>query len=66
MQPNLEQVRAKLDALAPEQLAEVETFIDFLQQRRLADRLRSDFSQASQAAFAEVWDNDEDAIYDTL
>lgn len=66
MQPQVEHVLEKLEHLTPARLAEVEDFIDFLQQRDQSDRLRKDFTQASESAFNKVWDNDEDAIYDSL
>lgn len=56
----------KLEHLSPERLAEVEDFIDFLNQRDQDKHLRQDYARASEAAFAKVWDNDEDAIYDNL
>jgi hypothetical protein len=56
----------KLEHLSPERLAEVEDFIDFLQQREQDSRLRKDFASASETAFAKLWDNDDDAIYDSL
>ncbi len=66
MLPQVHHVIQKLEHLSPERLAEVEDFIDFLHQRDQEKRLRQDFAQASEAAFAKVWDNDDDAIYDTL
>lgn len=66
MLPQLEQLVEKLEHLSPERLAEVEDFIDFLQQRDQEKRVRREFARASEAAFAEVWDNNEDAIYDQL
>ncbi len=66
MQPQVQQMLEKLEHLSPERLAEVEDFIDFLQQRDQDKRLRQDYAQASEAAFNQVWDNDDDAIYDTL
>lgn len=66
MQRQLEQVQQKLEHLAPERLAEVEDFIDFLRKRDQDRRLRRDYAQASEAAFAKAWDNDEDAVYDEL
>jgi hypothetical protein len=66
MQRRLEQVQHKLEHLAPERLAEVEDFIDFLQQRDHDKRLRQNYAQASEQSFARVWGNDEDAIYDKL
>ncbi len=66
MQPQVQHVLEKLEHLSPDRLAEVEDFIDFLQQRDQDKRLRRDFARSSEAAFAKVWDNDDDAIYDTL
>ena len=66
MQPQLEQMMEKLEHLTPDRLAEVEDFIDFIQQRDRDKLLRQDYARASEAAFAKVWDNDEDAIYDNL
>jgi hypothetical protein len=66
MQPQVQHVLEKLEHLSPDRLSEVEDFIDFLQQRDQGKRLRRDFARASEAAFVKVWDNDDDAIYDTL
>lgn len=66
MQPQVQHMLEKLKHLSPEQLAEVEDFIDFLNQRDQAKRLHQDYARASETAFAKVWDNDEDAIYDEL
>lgn len=66
MQPQLKQMMEKLEHLTPDRLAEVEDFIDFIQQRDRDKALRQDYARASEAAFAKVWDNDEDAIYDKL
>ena len=66
MHPQVQHVLEKIEHLSPDRLAEVKDFIDFLQQRDQDKRLRRDFSGASEAAFANVWDNDDDAIYDTL
>lgn len=66
MQTQVTHVMRKLECLSPERLAEVDDFIDFLQQRDLDKNLRHDFAEASEAAFAKLWDNDDDAVYDTL
>ncbi|MDN5851210.1 MAG: DUF2281 domain-containing protein [Nitrococcus sp.] len=66
MTPRLEQIQQKLEQLAPERLAEVEDFIDFLRERDQDQHLRRDYAQGSEAAFARVWGNDEDAVYDEL
>lgn len=66
MQAQLKQMMEKLEHLSPNHLAEVEDFIDFIQQRDRDRLLRQNYARASEAAFAKVWDNDEDAIYDQL
>ena len=66
MQPQVEHMLEKLEHLSPERLAEVEDFIDFLNQRDEDKRLRQDYAQASEDTFSKGWDNDDDAIYDTL
>jgi hypothetical protein len=44
----------KIRQLPPQRVAEVEDFV----------RLTRAAAQVSEPAFADVWDNDEDAIYD--
>lgn len=66
MQTQVQHMLEKLEHLSPDRLAEVEDFIDFLQQRDQDKRLRQDYARGSEAAFAKVWDNDDDAIYDQL
>ena len=66
MQTQVCHVVEKLQHLSPERLSEVNDFIDFLQHRDQGDSLRRDFAIASEAAFAKIWDNDDDAIYDKL
>ena len=56
----------KLTHLSPERQAEVDDFIEFLRQRDQAQLLGKDYAQASEAAFAKVWENDDDALYDKL
>ena len=66
MRPQLEQIQEKLGYLTPDKLAEVEDFIDFLQQRTQDTQLTTNYSQASEESFKKVWDNEDDAIYDNL
>lgn len=66
MQQKVEHMLEKLKHLSSDRLAEVEDFIDFLQQRDQDKRLRRDYARASEAAFTKVWDNDDDSIYDKL
>ena len=56
----------KIAALPIERIAEVEDFVDFL---RAKDQDRALFRAAqatSQPAFAAVWNNPEDDVYDAL
>jgi len=66
MQPQLDKIREKLGHLSIDRLSEVDDFIDFLQQREQDNHLRQNYARASEAVFAQVWDNDDDAAYDQL
>jgi dsDNA-specific endonuclease/ATPase MutS2 len=56
----------KIRTLAPERVAEVEDFIDFLRQRTEDRELVRAAAKLSEDAFRKVWDNPEDAVYDQL
>jgi hypothetical protein len=56
----------KLKSLPPERMAEVEDFVDFLHIREQDRALARAATRVAEPAFAEVWDNDEDAAYDRL
>lgn len=56
----------KLRALPPERRAEVEDFIDFLQNREADQHLARSAARVSEPAFTAVWDNPDDAAYDRL
>jgi hypothetical protein len=56
----------KLKELPPQRLAEVEDFVDFLRARDGVRALSRAATKAAEPAFARVWDNDEDAVYDRL
>ena len=57
----------KLRHLAPEQVVEVEQFVDSLAQRQGEElRLTHAASRLGEPAFARVWDNPDDADYDRL
>jgi hypothetical protein len=56
----------KLRELAPDRLAEVEDFVDFLRQKDEERRLLRSVTALSEASFAQVWDNPHDAAYDQL
>lgn len=61
-----EELLAKIRRLAPERVAEVEDFVDFLRLRDEEQQLTRAASQLSEAAFAKVWDHPDDADYDRL
>ena len=56
----------KLEALPPERIAEVEDFIDFIKQRDQARQLTRAAATAAEPSLQKVWDNPDDAVYDTL
>ncbi|MGH8226495.1 MAG: toxin-antitoxin system, antitoxin component, Xre family protein [Steroidobacteraceae bacterium] len=56
----------KLRDLPPERRAEVEDFIDFLQNLEADQSLARSATQTSEPAFKAVWDNPDDAEYDRL
>jgi len=56
----------KIRTLSPDKAAEVEDFVDFLRLREKESRLTQAAGKLSEGAFAEVWDNSEDAVYDEL
>jgi hypothetical protein len=56
----------KIAALPDDRIAEIEDFVDFIRQREKDRTLRRAFAAASEPAFAKVWDNSEDSVYDAL
>ncbi len=61
----VEQVIKKLENLSPERVHEVEDFIDFLNQKD-QEQLVKVAQMTAEPSFQEVWDNQEDSIYDQL
>ena len=55
----------KLKSLPPERVAEVEDFVDFLRARDEERALVRAGACAAEPAFTKLWDNDDDAAYDT-
>ncbi len=56
----------KLNALPLNRLAEVEDFVDFLRSRDQDREPLHAAASASEPAFAAVWENPEDDVYDDL
>ncbi len=63
-----DQLLQKISRLPAARVAEVEDFVDFLAQREHAtDRqLAHAAAAAAEPAFAKVWDNPEDDVYDRV
>jgi hypothetical protein len=60
-----EELVAKIRSLPPDRMAELVDFVEFLSQRD--DRLLTQAAtKASEPVFAQVWENEEDAVYDNL
>jgi hypothetical protein len=66
MNTNLATLGEKIQTLRSEQIAEVEDFVDFLLTRSQDRETARDAAAASNASFATVWNNHEDAAYDAL
>ena len=56
----------KIKQLPPQRLAEIEDFVDFLRTREDEQHLTQAAARASEASFAAVWNNDENAAYDWM
>jgi hypothetical protein len=61
-----QELLAKIRALPPERVAEVEDFVDFLRLRDEEQKLTQAAARLSEAAFARIWDSPDDADYDRL
>ena len=65
--PNPEtKLMEKIRSLPPYKITVLEDFIDFLLTRSEAHLLVDSATKLSEAAFAKIWDNPEDAEYDEL
>jgi hypothetical protein len=60
-----EQLIQKINSLPPERITEVEDFVDFIAQRD-ERKLVQAATKLSEETFKQVWDNEEDAVYDEL
>ena len=56
----------KIRSLPPDKITVLKDFIDFLLTRSEASILVDTATKLSEAAFAKIWDNSEDAEYDEL
>lgn len=56
----------KIEALPEERIAEIEDFVDFIGQREQERVLTRAATAVSAQAFAAIWSNPEDDVYDDL
>ena len=61
-----ELIKKEVDKLPEDILAEVFDFIQFLESKRERNLLVRSSQELSTKSFQRIWDNEEDAIYDTL
>jgi hypothetical protein len=54
----------KIQTLPPHRLLEVEDFVDFIRLREQQNELAHQAAAASAPAFAAIWNNPEDDVYD--
>ena len=59
-------IKSEIDKLPENLLAEVFDFIQFLETKKEKTLLAKASQELSASAFEKVWNNDEDAVYDTL
>ncbi|MBI4710117.1 MAG: DUF2281 domain-containing protein [Nitrospirae bacterium] len=59
-------IKNEIDKLPENLLAEVFDFIEFLESKRDRILLARASQELSRASFKKVWDNEEDAVYDSL
>jgi hypothetical protein len=64
--PNDAALLDKIRALPADKIAEVEDFVDFLRHKLEEQVLSRAAARLSEATFAKVWDNPDDADYDQL
>jgi hypothetical protein len=66
MPPHTQALIEKILALPAERIAEVEDFVDFIRLREQERALTRAAAETSAAAFAAVWSNPDDDVYDAL
>ena len=66
MPANTKALVQKIEALPAERIAEIEDFVDFIRLREQEQALTRAAAAASGPAFAAIWNNPEDDVYDAL
>lgn len=62
--PNAKSLLEKIEALPAERIAEIEDFVEFIAARERERSLTQAATAMSASAFAAIWDNPEDSVYD--
>ncbi|MBF0487566.1 MAG: toxin-antitoxin system, antitoxin component, Xre family protein [Nitrospirae bacterium] len=58
-------IKSEIDKLPENLLAEVFDYIQFIEMKNEKILLAQNYQELSSPVFAAVWDNDEDAVYDS-
>jgi len=66
MPPDTQALIEKIRALPAERIAEIEDFVDFIRLREQQRALTRAAAQTSAPAFAAIWSNSDDDVYDAL
>ncbi|HLE87898.1 MAG TPA: DUF2281 domain-containing protein [Candidatus Brocadiaceae bacterium] len=61
-----EMIKTEIEKLPENLLAEVFDFIQFLEMKKEKNLLAKASQKLSTASFEKIWDNKEDAVYDSL
>ena len=61
-----EKLKKEIDVLPEDILQDIYDFVKFLEFRRERDIFRKVSERLSEESFKRIWDNEEDAIYDSL
>ena len=61
-----ELIKREIDKLPEDVLQEIFDFIQFLETRKERDLLARFSQELSIGSFRRIWDNEEDAVYDTV
>ena len=61
-----ELIKREIDKLPDDLLGEILDFIQFLETKKERDQLAKSFQALSGGSFQRIWDNEEDAVYDTV
>lgn len=61
-----EMIKTEIETLPENLLTEVLDFIQFLEMKREKNLLAKASQKLSTASFEKIWDNKEDAVYDSL